>query len=63
MFTSASHVQRFLSVHGVVLNLFPLGRHLDVIASISDGASGEPDPEQEEAKTVEHTSRTVMSGG
>ena len=27
-FKSASHAQRFLSVHGVVLNLFRLGRHL-----------------------------------
>ena len=27
-FTSAAHAQRFLSVHGVVLNLFRLGRHL-----------------------------------
>ena len=27
-FTSAVHTQRFLSVHGVVLNLFRLGRHL-----------------------------------
>ncbi len=27
-FRSAAHVQRFLSVHGVVLNLFRLGRHL-----------------------------------
>ncbi len=27
-FTSAGHAQRFLSVHGVVLNLFRLGRHL-----------------------------------
>ena len=26
--TSAAHAQRFLSVHGVVLNLFRLGRHL-----------------------------------
>ena len=28
LFTSARHAQRFLSVHGVVLNLFRLGRHL-----------------------------------
>ncbi len=27
-FTSAAHAQRFLSVHGVVLNLFRVGRHL-----------------------------------
>ena len=27
-FTSAAHAQRFLSVHGVVLNLFRLSRHL-----------------------------------
>ena len=27
-FASAAHAQRFLSVHGVVLNLFRLGRHL-----------------------------------
>ena len=27
-FKSAVHAQRFLSVHGVVLNLFRLGRHL-----------------------------------
>ena len=27
-FRSAAHVQRFLSVHGVVLNLFRVGRHL-----------------------------------
>ncbi len=27
-FTSAAHAQRFLSVHGVGLNLFRLGRHL-----------------------------------
>ena len=27
-FTSVAHAQRFLSVHGVVLNLFRLGRHL-----------------------------------
>ncbi len=27
-FTSAAHAQRFLSVHGVVLNLFRIGRHL-----------------------------------
>ena len=27
-FTSARHAQRFVSVHGVVLNLFRLGRHL-----------------------------------
>jgi putative transposase len=27
-FTSAAHAQRFLSVQGVVLNLFRLGRHL-----------------------------------
>ena len=27
-FTSAAHAQRFLLVHGVVLNLFRLGRHL-----------------------------------
>ena len=27
-FKSARHAQRFLSVHGVVLNLFRLGRHL-----------------------------------
>ena len=27
-FTSAAHAQRLLSVHGVVLNLFRLGRHL-----------------------------------
>ena len=27
-FTSTAHAQRFLSVHGVVLNLFRLGRHL-----------------------------------
>ncbi len=27
-FTSAAHAQRFLSVHGVVVNLFRLGRHL-----------------------------------
>ena len=26
--TSAAHAQRFLSVHGIVLNLFRLGRHL-----------------------------------
>ena len=27
-FTSAAQAQRFLSVHGVVLNLFRIGRHL-----------------------------------
>ena len=27
-FTSAAHAQRFLSVHGLVLNLFRVGRHL-----------------------------------
>ena len=27
-FRSAAHAQRFLSVHGVVLNLFRVGRHL-----------------------------------
>ena len=27
-FTSVAHAQRFLSVHGVVLNLFRVGRHL-----------------------------------
>ncbi len=27
-FKSATHAQRFLSVHGVVLNLFRVGRHL-----------------------------------
>ena len=27
-FTSAAHLQRFASVHGVVLNLFRVGRHL-----------------------------------
>ena len=27
-FKSAAHAQRFLSVHGIVLNLFRLGRHL-----------------------------------
>ena len=27
-FKSARHVQRFLSVHGLVLNLFRVGRHL-----------------------------------
>ena len=27
-FTAAAHAQRFLSVHGVVLNLFRVGRHL-----------------------------------
>jgi len=27
-FTSAAHAQRFLSVHGVVKNLFRVGRHL-----------------------------------
>jgi len=27
-FTSAAHAQQFLSVHGLVLNLFRLGRHL-----------------------------------
>ena len=27
-FNSVAHAQRFLSVHGVVLNLFRLGRHL-----------------------------------
>ena len=27
-FKFAAHAQRFLSVHGVVLNLFRLGRHL-----------------------------------
>ena len=27
-FKSAAHAQRFLSVHGVVLNLFRVGRHL-----------------------------------
>ena len=27
-FTSAAHAQRFLAVHGVVLNLFRVGRHL-----------------------------------
>ena len=27
-FTSVAHAQRFLAVHGVVLNLFRVGRHL-----------------------------------
>jgi len=27
-FSSPAHAQRFLSVHGVVLNLFRVGRHL-----------------------------------
>ena len=27
-FKSAVHAQRFLSVHGLVLNLFRVGRHL-----------------------------------
>jgi putative transposase len=27
-FKSAAHAQRFLSVHGVVQNLFRVGRHL-----------------------------------
>ena len=27
-FKSAAHVQRFVSVHGVVQNLFRVGRHL-----------------------------------
>ncbi len=27
-FKSARHAQRFLSVHGLVLNLFRVGRHL-----------------------------------
>ena len=27
-FTSVAHAQRFLSVHGIVLNLFRVGRHL-----------------------------------
>ncbi len=27
-FTSAAHAQRFLSVHGLVQNLFRVGRHL-----------------------------------
>ena len=27
-FTSAAHVHRFASVHGVVQNLFRVGRHL-----------------------------------
>ena len=27
-FKSAKHAQRFLSVHGLVLNLFRVGRHL-----------------------------------
>ncbi len=28
VFKSAAHAQRFLSVHGLVLNLFHVGRHL-----------------------------------
>ena len=28
LFKSVRHVQRFLSVHGLVLNLFRVGRHL-----------------------------------
>ena len=27
-FTSSAHAQRFLSVHGLVLNLFRVGRHV-----------------------------------
>ena len=27
-FTSAAHLQRFAAVHGVVLNIFRIGRHL-----------------------------------
>ena len=27
-FTSVAHAQRFLAVHGTVLNLFRIGRHL-----------------------------------
>ena len=39
-FTSAAHAQRFLSVHGLVLNLFRVGRHL--LRSTPYGATKRP---------------------
>ena len=38
-FTSPVHAQRFLHVHGVIQNLFRVGRHLAEVGSSSNVAS------------------------
>ena len=55
-FTSAAHVQRFLSVHGVVLNLFPLGRHL------GGPAAGQQDIDSYQVPSVALSAFTPQQG-
>ena len=55
-FTSAAHVQRFLSVHGVVLKLFPLGRHL------GGPAAGQQDIDSYQVPSVALSAFTPQQG-